>query len=64
MAEFLLGALAPGGQAVVVDPDRSFWESLVIAAKKIGLRVKTDSLPPRSADEPPRSLLIRCEKGA
>jgi predicted nicotinamide N-methyase len=59
---FLEARLTAKGEAVVLDPNRSFWETLVRVAEARGLAVAWERLVASGSDEPPTSVLIRITK--
>lgn len=59
LASFVDRKLSARGQAVILDPNRSFWERLVESARKLGLQTSVSHLPPSTKDDPQSSILIR-----
>lgn len=56
---FLKTALAPGGQAVFLDPNRSYWERLVIFGRHAGFTVQTENPASLSHTEPKEPVLLK-----
>lgn len=59
LARFLAGALAPDGEAAILDPDRSHWRTLVSRCREEGLAAEIESLPRESESDPSHPLLLR-----
>lgn len=55
---FLKTTLARGGKAVFLDPNRSYWERLVIFGRHAGFTVRTENLESLSHSEPKEPVLL------
>ncbi len=56
---FLKTVLAPGGRAVFLDPNRSYWERLVIFGRHAGFTVQAENLASLSHTEPKEPVLLK-----
>lgn len=58
LVSFLKATLTPEGKAVIIDPDRSYWNRLVDLARSKGLRVQIAPLEPTQPGDPARAILL------
>lgn len=61
LIRFVRSALSVGGQAVILDPDRSYWRNLLLQAKEQGLATSVHDLIGQTG-EPFKSVLIQVWK--
>jgi predicted nicotinamide N-methyase len=59
LIEFLRRALSRQGQAVILDPDRTYWNRLVVLGRQAGFQIETQNLQPADQGDPARPVLIR-----
>lgn len=59
LIRFLKTHLTPNGQAILLDPDRCFWRTLLEQAKAQHLKTQTQSISGKSEKHPRNSQLIR-----
>jgi predicted nicotinamide N-methyase len=59
LIEFLSGCLARGGQAIVLDPGRTYWNRLVVLGRQAGFRIETQTLAPSESGDLKQAVLIR-----
>lgn len=62
LARFLAQALSPHGRAVILDPDRSHWRSLLEACRHAGLWAQETTLSAQSAGDPASAVLLQLAK--
>lgn len=59
---FLQTALSVRGQAVILDPDRTYWNRLVVLGRQAGFRIHTENLAPLDKNDPTHPVLIRISR--
>ena len=59
---FLRATLAPSGRAVILDPNRAYWERLVVLGRGAGLTVRHERLEPFDERDPGHAVLIEIRR--